>query len=445
MDVTTLTRRARKIDPTTRPPANLKPDGSPDDNDRVETGPTDLAFSEWAARGLTPPNLARMRRTRLDRVCAELQRRDYAGVLLFDPLSIRYATDSSNMQVWTTHNLARAAFIAANGHVTLWDFHGSRHLSSYLPLIKDVRHGAGFFYFLSGDATARKAQAFAAQIDDLTRLHGGANRRVAVDKIEIAGLRALVALGLEVMDGQEVMDHARLIKGEDEVNAMKCAVATTEIAMAAMREELRPGVAEVELWSVLHVENIKRGGEWIETRILSSGPRTNPWMQEAGPRKIRAGDLLAFDTDLIGPYGMCADLSRTWFCGDGRPSDKQRRLFADAHDHIMTNRQLLKPGVAFRELTETGQKLPDAYREQRYGVMMHGVGMCDEFPAIYYPDDYIEGAFDYVLRPGMTLCVEVYFGEVGGRDGVKLEDQVVITEDGHELLSHYPFDPLLLG
>ncbi|TIV89859.1 MAG: M24 family metallopeptidase, partial [Mesorhizobium sp.] len=83
-----------------------------------------------------------------------------------------------------------------------------------------------------------------------------------------------------------------------------------------------------ELWSALHAENIARGGEWIETRILTSGPRTNPWMQEAGPRRIVSGDLVAFDTDMVGPYGMCADFSRTWHCGDGRPTDEQRRLHA---------------------------------------------------------------------------------------------------------------------
>ena len=107
--------------------------------------------------------------------------------------------------------------------------------------------------------------------------------------------------------------------------------------------------------------------------------------------------------------------------------------------------QLLKPGTGFRELTERGQRLPEAYRPQRYGVMMHGVGLCDEFPAIYYPEDFIPGAFDYTLEPGMMLCVEAYVGAVGGRHGVKLEEQVLITETGYECLTRYPFDDRLLG
>ncbi|WP_282607097.1 dimethylsulfonioproprionate lyase DddP [Pelagibius sp. Alg239-R121] len=432
-----------KIDPSRS--AGLKPDGSPNDNDRVEIGPTDLAFTEWAALGLTAPNLDRMREARLNRICAELQKRDYAGVLLFDPLNIRYATDSSNMHLWITHNPARAAFVSADGYVVLWDFHGCDHLSGHLPLIREIRSGAGFFYFLTGDREEDYAQAFAKQIDELLIRHGSGNRRLAIDKIEIAGLRALESLNIDIKSGQQVMEQARVVKGADEIKAMRCAMATCEIAVSEMRKALHPGIAEVELWSVLHAENIKRGGEWIETRILNSGPRTNPWMQEAGPRKVQEGDLVGFDTDLVGPYGMCADISRTWYCGDGPASDEQRRLHDIAHRHISKNMELLKPGVAFRELVERGDRLSEEFRPQRYGVMLHGVGLCDEYPAIYYPEDFVDGAFEYVIEPGMTLCVEAYIGTVGGKDGIKLEEQVLITEDGYENLTACPFDERLMS
>ena len=435
----------RKIDPSRRRATGLKPDGTPDDNDRVEIGPTQRAFDEWAALGLEAPNLETMRRFRLDRLTAALQARDYAGILLFDPLNIRYATDCTNMQLWITHNPARASFVSADGHIVLWDFQGCQHLSSHLSLVREVRTGGHFFYFTAGDTVDDRAREFAAEVDFLLREHSGGNRRLAVDRIEVAGVRAFDELGIEIKEGQEVTEHTRSIKGPDEIKAMRCAVATCEIAIAEMAKVMRPGITENDLWSVLHAENIKRGGEWIETRILSSGQRTNPWFQECGPRVIEDGDIVAFDTDLIGPYGMCADMSRTWFCGDGEPTDEQKRIFEFGHGHVTTNMELLKPGVSFTELTRKGQRLPDEFRDQRYGVMMHGVGLCDEWPAIYYPEDFIEGGFDYELQPGMVICVEVYAGAVGGRDGVKLEEQVLITEDGHENLCTYPFDAKLLG
>ena len=138
----------RKIDPSRKRNIALKADGSPDDNDRVETGPTALAFREWEALGLEVPQLHSMREYRLERLCGELRRHDYGGILLFDPLNIRYATDSTNMQLWTSHNPARACFVSADGYIVLWEFHSCEHLSAHLPLVRELRTGAGFFYFV---------------------------------------------------------------------------------------------------------------------------------------------------------------------------------------------------------------------------------------------------------------------------------------------------------
>ena len=138
------------------------------------------------------------------------------------------------------------------------------------------------------------------------------------------GFRALAAGGLAVEDGEPVTERARAIKGPDEIRAMRCALHACETAMAAMRAAARPGLSEDEIWAVLHAENIRRGGEWIETRLLTSGPRTNPWFQECGPRIVQPNEIVAFDTDLIGPYGYCADISRTWWIGDGTPRADMR-------------------------------------------------------------------------------------------------------------------------
>ena len=226
----------------------VRPDGSPDDPDRVEIGPTPLAFAEWAERGIAAPNLERMREYRLQRVCEQLRERDYGAALLFDPMNIRYATDSSNMHVWILHNPARAVFVSADGHVVLWDFHRCDHLSSYLPLVREVRCGAAFFYFETGDKTEAVARQFVGEIDELLREHAGSNRRLAVDRMEIDGILALQAAGIEIRSGWQMMEHARVIKSEDEVNAMRCAIDTCERAMGVMHQHLAPGTAENELW-----------------------------------------------------------------------------------------------------------------------------------------------------------------------------------------------------
>ncbi len=434
----------RKIDPGRKPEFALKPDGSPDDNDRVEIGPTALAFAEWEALGLECPQLDTMREFRLQRLVLELQKHDYGGIVLFDPLNIRYATDSTNMQLWITHNPARACFVSADGYMALFDFHSCDHLSEHLPLVKELRSGASFFYFESANRSEEHALKFARNIDDLMRTHSASNRRLAVDKIEIAGLRALEKVGFEVFEGQSVTEKARVIKGPDEIRAMRCAIAACEASMHEMQDAVEAGKSENEIWSVLHAGNIKRGGEWLETRIFSSGPRTNPWFQESGPRVINDGELLALDTDMVGTYGMCCDISRTWLCGDIEPTADQKRIYRMSYEHIMTNMELLKPGVRFSEITEKAHRLPDNCIANRYGVIMHGVGLCDEYPAIRYREDYDAYGYDGIFEPGMVICVEVYAGEVDGKEGVKLEDQVLITADGYENLIRYPFEEKLL-
>tara|TARA_R110002049_G_scaffold54268_2_gene151147 strand:+ start:4316 stop:5629 length:1314 start_codon:yes stop_codon:yes gene_type:complete len=430
----------RKIDPTRR-----KPDGTPDDNDRVEIGPTQLAFDEWAAAGLQAPNLDAMRRYRHARLVEHINARDLAGLLVFDPLNIRYATDSTNMQLWNTHNPFRACLICADGHMVMWDYKNSPFLSAFNPLVAEVRSGASMFYFSTGDLGARKAAAFAAQLADVLAAHAPGQTRLAIDKIMLSGLRAIEAQGFVVIEGEELTEKARSIKGPDEILAMRCAMNACEKAVAAMERAASPGLSEDDIWAVLQAENIRRGGEWIETRLLTSGPRTNPWFQECGPRIVQNNEILAFDTDLIGAYGMCCDISRTWFVGNGKPRQDMIDDYALGWEHIEHNMAMLKPGVSMRDLVQNGHQLPDIYQAQKYSCAMHGVGLCDEWPLIDYADRYEEGAFDYEIKPGMMLCVEALISREGGDFSIKLEDQVLITETGYENLTSYPRDAALLG
>lgn len=440
-------RDIRKIDPSRE---GTLGDGTPNDADRIEIGPTQLAFREWDAAGLALPNLGALRDFRWRRLTRHVVDRDYAGLLMFDPLNMRYATDTTNMQIWNTHNPFRAVLLCADGYMVIWDYKNSPFLSSFNPLVREVRSGADLFYFDRGDRIDVAADVFANDVRALLAEHAPGNRRLAVDKIMIHGLRALEAQGLEIMEGEEVTEKARAVKGPDEILAMRCANYACETAVRAMEDFARTqvpggGISEDDIWAVLHAENIRRGGEWIETRLLASGPRTNPWFQECGPRIVQPNEIVAFDTDLVGSYGICIDISRTWWIGDQTPRRDMIDAMQHAHEHIMTNMEMLKPGVTIPELSERCHQLHDKYQAQKYGCMMHGVGLCDEWPLVAYPDKAVPGAFDYALEPGMTLCVEALVGEVGGDFSIKLEDQVLITETGYERLTTYPFDAALMG
>ncbi|QEE35919.1 aminopeptidase P family protein [Octadecabacter sp. SW4] len=440
-------RDTRKIDPTRG--ATLG-DNTPNDADRIEIGPTPLAFAEWAAAGLDLPDLQAMRAYRHARLTQHVVDRDYGGVLMFDPLNIRYATDSTNMQLWNSHNPFRAVLVCADGYMVIWDYKNSPFLSTFNPLVREQRSGASMFYFSNGDRNDQAADAFVPEVIDLLREHSGGNMRLAVDKIMVPGYRALIAAGIDVMEGEELTEKARSIKGPDEIKAMRCANHACETTVRLMEDFARENAGngtttEDDIWAVLHAENIRRGGEWIETRLLASGPRTNPWFQECGPRVTQKNEVISFDTDLIGAYGICIDISRSWWIGPNKPRPDMIYAMQHAVEHIQTNMDMLRPGVNMQDLSRNTHVLDDKFQAQKYGCLMHGVGLCDEWPLIAYPDKMVEGAFDYDLQPGMTLCVEAAVGEVGGDFTIKLEDQVLITEDGFENLTTYPFDDGLMG
>ena len=437
----------RKIDPSKGP---VLPDGTANDNDRVEIGPTPLAYGEWAAAGLILPDLPALRAYRLERLVGRLVERDYAGVLMFDPLNIRYATDSTNMQLWNTHNPFRALLVCADGYMVMWDYKNSPFLSEFNPLVREQRSGADLFYFDRGDKVDVAADVFANEVRVLLEEHAPGNKRLAVDKIMLYGLRALEAQGFEVMEGEELTEKCRAVKGADEILAMRCASHACETAVFEMERFAREAVpqgqtSEDDIWAVLHAENIRRGGEWIETRLLSSGPRTNPWFQECGPRIVQNNEIVSFDTDLVGSYGICVDISRSWWIGDRKPRPDMIYAMQHGVEHIMTNMDMLKPGVMIPELSAGTHVLDPIYQKQKYGCLMHGVGLCDEWPLVAYPDHAVAGAYDYPLEPGMVLCVEALVSPEGGDFSIKLEDQVMITEDGFENLTQYPFDPMLMG
>ncbi len=391
-------------------------------------------------------DMRRLRGYRLGRVQEQLRQRDYGAVVLHDPINIRYTTGSRNTTIWGLHNASRCAFVPAEGKAVIFEFTRCEHLNDGLETIGEVRPAISWFYFGAGENMADQAKAWAKAIAGLVAEHCGGNKRLALDHGNFQGTRALEGLDIELRDGQEMMEQARLIKSADEIACMNHAISVCEAGIARMREALRPGMTENELWAKLHETNIAMGGEWIETRLLASGGRTNPWFQECGDKLIRAGELVAFDTDLIGPFGYCADISRTFFCGPGRPSDEQKRLYGLARDEVETNVELLAPGLTFREFAEKSWRTPDEFMARRYPMPVHGVGMCDEWPiCVFFDERDSKAGYDGVFEPGMTVCVESYIGAEGGTEGVKLEEQVLITEHGVQRLSTFPYEDELFG
>ena len=398
------------------------------------------AVQHGAMEYTVPPcDLDEMRLYRLNRVRAALDARELAGIILYDSPNVRYACDATNMQLWCAHNESRYLYVPARGPVVLFDYDGLDMLSRGLPTIDEVRPAINFSYMFAGPDHARRARAWAREVDEVIRAGAGGNRRIAIDRVAPLGVQELERLGYRIFDGFELMENARAVKSSGEIALLRKSIEVCERGIRSMREALVPGVTENALWSELHKANVAGGGEWIETRLLASGPRTNPWFQECSMRPIEKGDMVSFDTDMVGPYGYCCDMSRSWVC-DAAPNDEQRRLYVEAHAQIQHNKALLRPGIGLRELTAKLSPLPDEFVAGRYSVAMHGVGLCDEHPCIYYPQDWERHGYDGVIEEGMVISVEALIGAAGGREAVKLEEQVLVTADGIEQLTSYPFE-----
>ncbi len=387
-----------------------------------------------------------LRGYRLARLQEELRRLEVAGILLADPVNIRYATGIRNMQNWSFHSTFRQAFVPSEGKAVAFEYRGSEHLGAGLETVAEVRPATPLFRAgLSGGEADPRVASWAAEIAALARAGGGS--RLAIDRhVDHFSAEALGAAGLSLVPGARALSLAQSIKSREEILCLSASIAVAEAALHRLRQAIEPGLSEIELWSILEATNVSLGGEYMDTRLLSSGGRTNPWYQEATDRLVRPGDIVAVDTDMIGPFGYDADISRSFYCGPGRPSGIQQDLYRYAWEQLHHNLDLVRPGMEFAELSLASYQLPERYRAQEMAMVWHGVGLYGQWPTIVARRFYDEALSDRgQVLPGMTLCCESYVGAEDGAEGVKLEQMLLVTEGGVELLNSFPFEEDLLG
>ncbi|MDH3298989.1 MAG: M24 family metallopeptidase [Acidimicrobiia bacterium] len=389
--------------------------------------------------------------------------RDVALAVLTNPVSLRYVADWREYQTFQSHLQTYTLFVPIDGPLMLYGAYATVH-----PVVDEFGPTHGLNVFDGGVADADLAERARRFAHDVRRRVAGGTMRVAVEAMSPSAVQALERAGLIVVDAAPLVEQAKYVKSTGELVCIRHSIAVAEAALDVMRAAARPGVTENEVFAVLHQTNIANDGDWIEGRMLCSGPRTNPWYQEASARRMETGDLLAVDTDMVGPFGYGADISRTWpipadgpfqgsptpQLGRGNPrtvdrSESSMAMVKDryqrAHAEITHNAQLLGPGRTFRELSDKAFRQPDEFVANRYACIAHGVGMTDEYPRIAYRQDWEQLGYDGELVPGAVISVESFVGSEHGGPGVKLEDMYLITTTGAERLSSYPFEEDLLS
>jgi len=155
-----------------------------------QIGPGELAMSEWLQAGLTLPDLDRMQEYRLERICTLLKKQGLAGILLYDPINIRYATGTTNMQVWVLHNAGRYTYVSAEGKVVLWEFDHCDFLADHAKTVTQVRPCISWFYFCAGSRIDEQAKKWAHEIYDVVLELGNGNKKIAIDRCNVEGFRS---------------------------------------------------------------------------------------------------------------------------------------------------------------------------------------------------------------------------------------------------------------
>lgn len=380
-------------------------------------------------------DMDRLKTERLGRLREQMTVADLGGMLLFDPHNIRYSTGHRFSGAASIRFFLQYAIVPFSGEPVVLG--ASNEDGSYA-----MEKGFCWDFFPCGQFVEQGAKAWGERIHSILKEMGIANQRIGVDKLDYYSLGALQDQSITIADARVPLERARAVKTRDEVSLIRQACAIADISICAVRDAIKPGVTEDELFAIMTYENLRRGGEHMDVRLMATGTNTNPWTHLATDRMVRPGELVAFDTDMCGPLGYFADFSRTYLCGDGKPNREQQDAYDVAYNFIYDSLDFFQPGAAFQEIAEKCPELPEEYKYQRYPMIAHGDGMSDEWPCIYWPDQSWSGFGndDDVLQENMVISLEGLASKKGGRESVKLEEQLLITANGPEVLSCAPFD-----
>lgn len=395
----------------------------------------DLAWLEAGRHDLYLARLANVRR--------HLERTGASGLLLCDPNDIFYATGAMNMQIFSARTVSRALLVVTSGPTVLFEYRGCEHLAADLATIDRIELAEGLDVVSSGDDVAGASARFAAAVAGVLRDNDVEIGALAIDRFPFAMIDALRANGFSTVPADSVMVPARTLKLDVELPYMCRAMAVVDAAVRSLEQAVEPGRTESEVWANFHFELMAGTGHHTVTRLFQSGPNTFPYFQECGTRVLEAGDLVCLDTDANSYENYCVDFSRTFLCGTGQPTSTQRSLYGMAREQLDHNASLLAPGRPFEELARLAWPVPEEHQESRYYCIGHGLGMSGEWPNIPYAapgEDYPLGGN---IEPGMVICLESYVGSAAAGEGVKLEDQFVVLDDGVEAMSTYHFDDRL--
>ncbi len=389
-------------------------------------------------------NFERLRTERLDRIKNVLKQHEAGALLCFDMNNVRYIT-ATHIGTWAQDKVARFTLLPQDDEPILWDFgSAAKHHQLYCPWLDGPKRSRPGVSMLRGTISPEmgRAEKVAGWIHDELEQRGLLNDPVAIDIVEPPVLFALQNMGIDVIDGQQMMLEARKIKTEDEITLLTKAASLVDAAYHLLYEEMKPGIRESDCVALVSKFLYENGSELVEGVNAISGERCNPHPHVASDRMLRPGDPAYFDI-LHSYMGYRTCYYRTFVVGSA--SQAQINAYAKCRDLLDHAISMIKPGVTTAEVVEIWPKAEEfgfPNEELAFALQYgHGIGLNIWEKPIFsrlFSFDHPE-----VIEEGMVFALETFWPAADGWSAARIEEELVVTADGCEVISRFPAEELM--
>ncbi|MEA2644023.1 MAG: Xaa-Pro dipeptidase [Chloroflexota bacterium] len=387
----------------------------------------------------------RLHEYRLKRTREAIENAGLGAVLVFDMNNIRYIT-STHIGEWARDKVARFALLTPKGEPILWDFGSAAKVHRlHAPWLRPENSRAGMTGLRGSVAPeAGLSDDLARIVKDIMQEQGVAGEPLGVDIAELPMIFALQKCGIEVVDGQQAMLDARQIKSKDEITLLSMAAAMVDGVYQTIFEALKPGIRENELVAIANKQLYDMGSDDVEAINAVSGERGYPHPHVFSDRLIRPGDQAFFDIiQSFNGYRTC--YYRTF--NVGRATQSQRDAYKQAREWIDASIELVKPGVSTDQIAKVWPKAQefgfDSEMEAFALQFGHGLGVAlHERPII----SRLNSLKDPVeIKEGMVFALETYCPADDGHSAARIEEELVVTATGHEVITLFPAEELMIA
>jgi Xaa-Pro aminopeptidase len=390
-------------------------------------------------------NYERMREYRLARAREQMEIDGLGALITWEAWNIRYLT-GGYVTIPVRWLESHAVILPRNGDPV---FYGGPSFSCYrtreeMPWLKGK-----VFPSKGSTKMARTKEDVGAWVRAASRImdeHGIKDEPLGLDGCtsELLLGEAFRDAGIETVDAKKTMFEARKIKNQDEIECVKIACANADAAFADMADAIRPGITECELVGIGMKTLYSRGADETQEFVCVSGPLTNPLRIDYTDRIVQPGDLVIIDINGNSFQGYKSCYYRTFCCG--RATAEQKEIYEECRAMMYAGMSGIRAGNTTWDICKNWPDSPSYWGYERWSDVQgyavgHGVGISlHELPVMFYP---ASRAHPITLEEGMVLALETWTGRKGGRDGVRLEEMVVVKEDGYELLTRWPVEELM--